>query len=255
MSDPAHERTPDASPRPSPASAPKPASRPDGAVPGGADSYTSLPQAAPRRRWGVWAAAVLALALAGGWAARTGRAPAPGAGAGEAAAGAAVAVRALTVTSADIDRAGTAALRASPEIKTEAAAPLAAPAPVQARKPGVPLPSEPAAAAAAVPAPVAEAVRGGGYELFQLKIIDSEALDGDVVGVSVDGVPMGQFMLTPGGAVLDVPLKPGKRQVVRITAVKDGWGGITLGVRSSAGHVTTSWLMPGQYEEWVVDYR
>ena len=98
-------------------------------------------------------------------------------------------------------------------------------------------------------------MRGGEFGLFRLQLVDNEAMDGDIVEISVDGVPVGRFMLTHGGAVLDVPLKPGKRQVVRITGVHDGGGGITLGVRSSLGHATTRVMVPGDFEEWTVDYR
>lgn len=270
------ESQPQPQPKPEPqkaAAKPRPAAAGEGAVPAGADSYTEMPRPpAPKRRWGAVAAGVLAVALAGAWAAKTyapGAPPAPPPASAEA--------KILAVSAADMDGARTEALRAAlaaaegakdedrgrslgdPRPFAAAPANLEMPAVQPAR---APVPAAPQASPSSLPMPaaavnpqVAAAVKSGEYGLFQLRLIDNAAMDGDIIAISVDGVPMGRFMLTHGGAILDIPLKPGKRQVVRITGVHDGGGGITLGVQSSLGHVSSRVMAPGDFEEWTVDYR
>lgn len=261
MADPQPEPRPQAQPQRASEARPKASPAHSAASPAGADSYTDLPQApAPKRRWGAIAAGVLAAALVGGWAAKT-------YGPGAAAPPAAVAEsKVLFVGAADMDAARTEAVRAAalPGEGVEDRGrtlgdPRPAPPPVldmpAVQPPRAPVPAAPQAAPLPVNPQVAAAVKSGEYGLFQLRLIDNAAMDGDIIAISVDGVPMGRFMITHGGAILDIPLKPGKRQVVRITGVHDGGGGITLGVQSSLGHVSSRVMAPGDFEEWTVDYR
>lgn len=246
-------------------SKPQPQARPDAAVPAGADSYTALP-AEPKspRRWGPAGAAVLAVALAAGWFVKQQGPPA-------APAAAVAEQKTLLIGAADLNRQATDALRALPPSGKDSAAERSAALPAldlrMPVKPGAPVhlaPGVPPTSPAPIPIagmamPVgleaATAVQQGEYAIFSLKLMDFADMDGDIIGVSVDGVPMGQFMLTHGGATLDIPLKQGRRQVVRITAIRDGVGGITLGVQSSLGQTQTRVMTPGEFEEWVVDYR
>lgn len=99
------------------------------------------------------------------------------------------------------------------------------------------------------------AVRSDGYSIFSMQLIDDVAQDGDVVQISVDGVPVSFLSLTHAGAVLDIPLKKGESHVIQVTAIRDGTGGITLGLRTSVGDVTSRNLAVGESDSWTVGFK
>lgn len=101
----------------------------------------------------------------------------------------------------------------------------------------------------------AKAVTGDGFTMFQMQLIDDCAEDGDVVQVFVDGVPMGFLSLSHSGASLNIPLKKGETHKITITAVRDGGGGVTLGLRTSIGDVVSRNLMVGQSDTWDIGFK
>lgn len=228
-----------------PQPAPQPEGRPDARprpdvspAPAGADSYTAPPKPPEKkRRWGLWLAALIAAAAAG-TALRPGGPlfrPKPS----EKAEYILVDQAVLRLDASQLDEEGTKALQAGAPLAAGVFKPGTAPAPIQAPAPA--------------PAPAAAPAENWG--MFQMRLVDDVDMDGDVVEIFVDGRSMGQVPLSHGGAVLRIPLKRGQKQVVRIVGVRDGVGGITLGVQTSGGHVQTRLLMPGQYDEWIVDLR
>ncbi|UPT73498.1 MAG: hypothetical protein M0D55_16750 [Elusimicrobiota bacterium] len=99
------------------------------------------------------------------------------------------------------------------------------------------------------------AVRADGFTVFQMRMLDNVDQDGDVVQVSVDGVPMSFLSLTHAGATLEIPLKKGESHTITITAVKDGVGGITLGMSTSVGDLTSRRLAVGESETWTIGFK
>lgn len=100
-----------------------------------------------------------------------------------------------------------------------------------------------------------EAVRSDGYSIFSMRLIDDVAQDGDVVQISVDGVPMSYLSLTHAGATLEIPLKKGESHRITVTAVRDGNGGVTLGLQTSAGMIVSRNMAVGESDSWTIDYK
>jgi hypothetical protein len=163
-------------------------------------------------------------------------------------------------------------------VGTVAPAPTAPPAPVQqapvASAPGAPgapvgnpassplpvVPPELLAPAASAPQSVLTpqgqaAVRSDGFSIFSMKLIDNMDQDGDVVLVSIDGVPMSYLSLTNAGATLEIPLKKGESHRVTVTATHDGVGGVTLGLQTSAGTIISRNMAVGESDTWTIDYK
>ncbi|MDP3543960.1 MAG: hypothetical protein Q8T11_15960 [Elusimicrobiota bacterium] len=100
-----------------------------------------------------------------------------------------------------------------------------------------------------------EAVRSDGYSIFSMRLIDDVAQDGDVVQISIDGVPMSFLSLTHAGATLEIPLKKGESHRITVTAVRDGTGGVTLGLQTSAGMILSRNMAVGESDSWTIDYK
>lgn len=261
--------------------APKAASAPQGLDPSRASAYVPLPgqPAAKGRGLLVLAALIAAGALAGTaihYRQPSGPAPVAVAAGQE--------DKVLTVTDADLNAAATERVRNSP---APAAAPGSAPttmgtgAPASPQAPAADAPASPAPAVPAEnrassplpvvppelmsPAPSApqsvltprgqEAVRSDGWSLFSMRLIDDVDQDGDVVQISVDGVPVSYLALTHAGATLEIPLKKGESHRVTVTAVRDGVGGVTLGLQTSAGTVVSRRMLVGESDSWTIDYK
>jgi len=151
---------------------------------------------------------------------------------------------------------------AAPE-NTAAPAVPAAPAAAPENRPSSPLPVAPPeliSPAAAAPQSVLtargrEAVRSDGYSIFSMRLIDDVAQDGDVVQISIDGVPMSYLSLSHAGATLEIPLKKGESHRITVTAVRDGNGGITLGLQTSAGTIVSRNMAVGESDSWTIDYK
>ena len=268
--------------------APKAASAPQGLDPSRASAYVPLPgqPAAKGRGLLVLAALIAAGALAGTaihYRQPSGPAPAAIAAGQE--------DKVITVTDADLSPAATERVRNSPAPAAAAARAAAAavamggdPAAPQtpaAAAPAAPLPAGPAPAVPAEnrassplpvvppelmsPAPSApqsvltprgqEAVRSDGWSIFSMRLIDDVDQDGDVVQISVDGVPVSYLALTHAGATLEIPLKKGESHRIQVTAVRDGVGGVTLGLQTSAGTVVSRRMLVGESDSWTIDYK
>ena len=258
---------PEASPKAAPASAGT-----DGAR---ASAYIPLPVASQGKKWGALAlAALLAASAIGGTAvyfrSHSGLPPIVAAAVKQ--------EKTIFVSDADINVAATARLRGSdaPVVVTmgtggsaqQAALPPAQPAPAA---PGVtpesrassPLPTAPpelvnppAAAPQSALTPQGQAaVRSDGYSIFQMQLIDDVAEDGDVVQIAVDGVPVSFLSLSHAGASLDIPLKKGESHKITITAVRDGGGGVTLGLRTSMGDIVSRNMSVGESDSWTIGFK
>lgn len=99
------------------------------------------------------------------------------------------------------------------------------------------------------------AVRSDGYSMFQMQLIDDCAEDGDVVQISVDGVPVSFLSLSHAGATLEIPLKKGESHTITVTATRDGGGGVTLGLRTSIGDVISRNMQVGESETWTIGFK
>lgn len=138
----------------------------------------------------------------------------------------------------------------APAIQTESRA--SSPLPVVPPE----LKSLPASAPQAVLTPRgAAAVKNDGWQVFQMRMIDNVDQDGDVVQISVDGVPVSFLSLTHAGATLEIPLKKGESHVITVTAVKDGVGGITFGMSTSVGDLVSRRMAVGESESWQVGFK
>lgn len=264
--------------------APKAASSPQGLDPSRASAYVPLPgqPAAKGRGLLVLAALIAAGALAGTaihYRQPSGPAPVAIAAGQE--------DKVLTVTDADLNAAATERVRASqaPAAAAAVAAAVAGADPAAAQTPAAapagpapagPAPAVPAENRASSPLPVVppelispapsapqsvltprgqEAVRSDGWSMFSMRLIDDVDQDGDVVQISVDGVPVSYLALTHAGATLEIPLKKGESHRVTVTAVRDGVGGVTLGLQTSAGTVVSRRMLVGESDSWTIDYK
>ena len=111
-----------------------------------------------------------------------------------------------------------------------------------------------AALAQADPALLAQ-VREGKSDLYSMRLVDTEAEDGDVVLLLVDGKPLGHILLFNRGTVVTVPVGKSKPTVLTIQAEKDGGGGVTFGMASSQGQVLSRVMQVGENETWSVVAR
>jgi hypothetical protein len=240
--------------------APKAASSSQGFDPSSAQAYVPRPSRPPGKSRVVLALAAL---IAAGAVAATAIHFRPPSGPPPIAA-AASENKVITVTEADINVAATKRER---EAEPAAVAPAQAPAGPSAAAPEAraasPLPVAPpelispkASAPQSVLTPRArQAVRAEGWSVFSMKLLDNMDQDGDVVMISIDGVPMSYLSLTNGGASLDIPLKKGESHRITVTATHDGVGGVTLGLQTSAGTVMSRNMAVGESETWTIDYK
>jgi len=83
-------------------------------------------------------------------------------------------------------------------------------------------------------------------EFFHLLLRDACDEDGDSVEVLFDGQSFAIVPLTSDGALLSLPFKSGANQALKIRGVRDGVGGITVAVRTSAGDYFCRVLQPDQ---------
>ncbi len=263
--------------------APKAASSPHGADPSRAQAYIPLPgQPKPRGRGVLALAALIAAGALAGTALHFREPPPP-----PTVVAAAAEEKVLTVTDADISAEATQRVRegaaATADGGEPAAPPASAPPPAEdpaSAAPGAPIPDAPAPAPpetrASSPAPVVPpelvspapqapqsaltpagraAVRSDGYSIFSMRLVDDVAQDGDVVQISIDGVPMSFLSLSHAGATLEIPLKKGESHRITVTAVRDGTGGVTLGLQTSAGMIVSRVMAVGESDSWTIDYK
>lgn len=97
---------------------------------------------------------------------------------------------------------------------------------------------------------VIEKIKNKEMSMYTLRVIDTAVNDGDVVGVSVNNLAIGQIALTNEGAEIQVPLVNNQEQVLKINAVRDGGGGVTFGAQSSTGKAMTRVMNVGDVDTW-----
>jgi len=166
----------------------------------------------------------------------------------------------ITVTDADISADATKRERESTAVSSFPMPAPGAPAETRASSPLPVAPPQLVSPAASAPKSVLtaqgqKAVRSEGYSIFSMRLIDDVAEDGDVVMISIDGVPMSYLSLSHAGAGLEIPLKKGESHQIKVTAIRDGTGGITLGLQTSAGTIVSRNMAPGETDTWTVDYK
>lgn len=258
--------------KPQAGAAPKPGSAPQGLDPSRAQAYVPLPGRPPGRGRAILALAAL---IAAGALAGTAVHFRPPSGPPPIAIAVAQRDKVLTVTDADISLAATERVRKSAATQAAAGAPAAPSVPVRqappAGAPGAPVenrassplpvaPPELISPAASAPQSVLtprgqQAVRSDGFSIFSMKLLDNMDQDGDVVMISIDGVPMSYLSLTNAGATLEIPLKKGESHQITVTATHDGVGGVTLGLETSAGTILSRNMAVGESETWTIDYK
>lgn len=217
-------------------------------------AYTPLPEqkagSSSRRRW------LLALAVA---------AAAVSAGVGVPLALKSAADPVLVVASNDLDRVVTAAARTA---LTSGQIPELSANPTDAERDGIQdavermLPDvtpairqRAARVLAHATPPVRKALLDARQAIYRLRVLDNMAQDGDVVWLSLDGVPFGSLLLTNAGTDISIALPVGASAHLLIVAERDGGGGVTFGAASSAGHIRTKVMNVGDREEWTVAVR
>jgi hypothetical protein len=99
---------------------------------------------------------------------------------------------------------------------------------------------------------MAEELQSGRRRLYRVYLLDFLEQDGDQVELFFDGVSCGAIGLKNEGASLLLPIAAGAPLQVRIQAVADGGGGVTVAFISSLGEARTSVLQVGQFEQWQV---
>jgi hypothetical protein len=79
-------------------------------------------------------------------------------------------------------------------------------------------------------------VKDGKVEFYAVRLYDTCYEDGDVVTLRLSsGVEMGPVPLTNSGTTISIPVVAGEAPQVTVVGIKDGTGGITVGVQSSGG--------------------
>lgn len=191
------------------------------------------------------------------------RKSAPVVAAGDAA-GAVAAAGVVGAAAGSMGSGGPAAQTPAAPVQSAPMAPAApAPAVSAENRPSSPLPiAPPELIAAAATAPQSaltiegqKAVQSDGYSIFSMRLIDNVDQDGDVVQILIDGVPMSFLSLTHAGATLEIPLKKGESHRITVMAVRDGVGGITLGLQTSAGTITSRRMAVGETDSWTIDFK
>ena len=81
-----------------------------------------------------------------------------------------------------------------------------------------------------------QAVKDGKVKFYAVRLYDTCAEDGDVVTLRLGtGADIGPVHLTNAGTTVRVPVVEGAPAQVTVIGVKDGTGGITVGVQTSGG--------------------
>lgn len=79
-----------------------------------------------------------------------------------------------------------------------------------------------------------EAIRRGRVEFYRLTLVDPCDEDGDVVEIAIDGKVLATVPLARQASRLSIPVV-GRGTSIALKGVKDGGGGITVAVQTSAG--------------------
>ncbi|HLK65503.1 MAG TPA: hypothetical protein VKU19_18830 [Bryobacteraceae bacterium] len=94
-----------------------------------------------------------------------------------------------------------------------------------------------------------DAIKNGKVTFYAVRAYDTCAEDGDVVTLKLpSGGEIGPIPLTIAGTVVSIPVVEGQPASVTVVGVKDGVGGITLGVQSSGGTWFSKVMAVGESE-------
>lgn len=85
----------------------------------------------------------------------------------------------------------------------------------------------------------------GTKEFFQVELFDCCDEDGDVVDVAVNGQSFATVPIVHQGTRITIPLSRGPNTIT-IQGVRDGGGGVTLGLATSKGHFFMRYLAVGE---------
>jgi hypothetical protein len=81
-----------------------------------------------------------------------------------------------------------------------------------------------------------QAVKDGKVTFYAVRLYDTCFEDGDVVTLRLgSGADVGPIPLTNAGTTITVPIVAGQPPQVTVLGIKDGTGGITVGVQTSGG--------------------
>ena len=81
-----------------------------------------------------------------------------------------------------------------------------------------------------------QSLKDGKVSFYAVRLYDTCVEDGDVVTLRLgSGVDIGPVPLTNAGTTITVPVVSGQPPQVTVIGVKDGTGGITVGVQTSGG--------------------
>ena len=95
-----------------------------------------------------------------------------------------------------------------------------------------------------------EKIAGGEVKFYSMKFWDTCAEDGDHVAVQLDnGMQFGPFPLTHDGKTLAIPVADNAPPQIRLIAVKDGVGGVTVGVTTSSGVWYSNVIPEGAHQD------
>lgn len=95
----------------------------------------------------------------------------------------------------------------------------------------------------------------GNAKIYAVKVFDTAAEDGDVVELSINDYKLSTVYLSHLGNTVYVPLEMNQGQDFKITAIKDGRGGVTMGAQTSQGQAVTRVMSPGEQEVFKINFK
>src|SRR5262249_20492609 len=94
-----------------------------------------------------------------------------------------------------------------------------------------------------------QALKDGKVQFYAVRLYDTCVEDGDVVTLRLSsGVEIGPVPLTNAGTTVSFPVVGGQAPNVTVIGIKDGTGGITVGVQTSGGMWYSGVMQPGDTE-------
>ncbi|HTS26632.1 MAG TPA: hypothetical protein VMH81_12220 [Bryobacteraceae bacterium] len=101
-----------------------------------------------------------------------------------------------------------------------------------------------------------DAVKNGKVTFYAVRAYDTCAEDGDVVTLRLPiGGEIGPIPLTIAGTVVSIPVVEGQPAAVTVVGVRDGVGGITVGVQTSGGVWYSKVMAVGETENMALSIR
>jgi hypothetical protein len=101
-----------------------------------------------------------------------------------------------------------------------------------------------------LPPALLQKVADGEVKFYSMRLWDTCTEDGDQIAVRLsNGMQFGPFPLTHEGKTLSIPVLNNAPPHIRLTAVKDGVGGVTVGVTTSDGVWYSNVLPVGSHQD------